>query len=458
MSHGDSGNTDDSTELAQGTNGAEAGLRIRIVAIAIVLMAGVVFAATLILLKKPPAAAKVTEHSLSVDAVRVDLEDVPVTVTGLGEVRTLNVVSISSEISGVIVEIFPNLERGEIVPKGELLFRIDPRDYQAAKIQAEAQATQSEKTIERLNRQYAIDRARLKTLERSEVLTQREFERARDLLEKGVGARASVDRAEVTLNQTTDARDQLAQIIALYPVRIQEAQSALEGAKAQLLLTQANLARTEVRAPFDARIKQVSLEKGQYVSPGMQLLALADDRLLEITVSLDSRDAKDWLQFDNEAAPGAGAWFGKLKPLTCGIFWTEDPEHHRWEGVVHRIETFDRQNRTVSVAIRITSEAAMRSTGGLPLVEGMFCSVAIPGKTMKQVYRLPRWAVTYEGEIFVIRDGRLAIQVVDVIRSEGEETFVRGGLSPGERVITTRLVNPLPNRRIRTDESEGSNP
>ena len=86
----------------------------------------------------------------------------------------------------------------------------------------------------------------------------------------------------------------------------------------------------------------------------------------------------------------------------------------------------------------------------------MFCSVAIPGKIMKQVYRLPRWAVTYEGNTYVVRDDRLAIQSVEVIRNEGEETFVRGGLSPGEQVITTRLVNPLPNTRVRIEEREGS--
>jgi hypothetical protein len=67
---------------------------------------------------------------------------------------------------------------------------------------------------------------------------------------------------------------------------------------------------------------------------------------------------------------------------------------------------------------------------------------------MESVYRLPRWAVTYEGETYVVRDGRLAIQSVEVVRSEGQETFIGSGLSPGTEVITTRLVNPLPNTLV----------
>ncbi len=69
---------------------------------------------------------------------------------------------------------------------------------------------------------------------------------------------------------------------------------------------------------------------------------------------------------------------------------------------------------------------------------------------MRQVYRLPRWVVTYEGQVYVSQNKRLHIRDVEVIRTQGEETFVRGGLAPGDIVITTRLINPLPNTRLET--------
>ena len=55
----------------------------------------------------------------------------------------------------------------------------------------------------------------------------------------------------------------------------------------QILETaETNLNRCKARAPFDARIKSVSLEKGQYVTPGQHILTLADDAVLEIQVPL----------------------------------------------------------------------------------------------------------------------------------------------------------------------------
>lgn len=427
----------------------EVSLLVRVAVMLAVLAAGVLAMAVMIFLKEVPAEAQKVERALAVDTVEIQPEDVPVTVAGLGEVRALNVVSISAEIPGTVVEIHPKLELGEVVPAGEVLFRIDPRDYSAARDQAAAQAKQFEKTVERLSQQSAIDRARLETLERSESLMRGEFSRVKALYEQDdVGTRSAVDQAEMALNQAADARDQLARQVTLYPVQIEEAESGLKGAQAQLERTEANLTRTEARVPFDARVTMVNLEPGQYVNPGAEVLTLADDTLLEISVSLDSRDARDWLQFEEAPVETATSWFGKLKPVTCSVAWTEDPEAHRWEGVVHRIEAFDPQTRTVSVAVRVTGDAARASTGGLPLVEHMFCQVGIPGKVMKQVYRLPRWAVSYEGKVFLAKENRLAIQEVVVARHEGEETFVSAGLNPGDAVIITRLVNPLPNMLV----------
>lgn len=438
-------------------NGREASVLVRVLLILGILAAGVASMGALVMLKEDPAEAKIAPRTISVETIAVHPEDVPVTVRGLGEVRSLNVVPLSPQVSGTVVEVHPHLERGEVIPAGELLFRIDPRDYEAALNQAAAQVEQLSQTVSRLEQQYAIDQERLKTLERSERLMNEEFTRVRTLFEEDeVGTRSAVDHAEMALNQASDARDQLAQAVTLYPARIKEARSGLDAARSQKSHAEINLARTEIRAEFDARLKDVKVELGQFVSPGMPVLTLADDRELEISVSLDSRDARDWLEFTSTAPSNGGAWFGELKPVVCKVSWTEEPEAHFWEGTLHRVESFDPATRTVSVAVRIDGDAARSSSGGLPLVEGMFCAVDIPGKVMKQVYRLPRWAVSYEGAVYLARDNQLAIQSVEVLRTEGDETFVRGDVNPGDTVITTRLVNPLPNTMLDIAD-EGAN-
>jgi hypothetical protein len=107
---------------------------------------------------------------------------------------------------------------------------------------------------------------------------------------------------------------------------------------------------------------------------------------------------------------------------------------------------FDQETRTVTVAVRIdAAEAHPSGADSLPLVEGMFCSVEIPGKVLQGVFRLPRWAVSFEDTVYISKDGRLRTVPVSVSRIQGEEAFVSEGLRPGDRVVTTRLIDPLEN-------------
>ena len=91
-----------------------------------------------------------------------------------------------------------------------------------------------------------------------------------------------VDKAEQAYNAAADTADQMARQIALYPIQIKEAQSSLVSARARLAVAATNLARCTVKAPFNARIKTAAIETGQYVSPGQNVLTLADDTILEI--------------------------------------------------------------------------------------------------------------------------------------------------------------------------------
>lgn len=407
---------------------------------------GVVLKIALTSFRTAPRQAEMTEPILQVQVTQVYPEDVPVTITGCGEVRSLDVIAITARVSGDIITIHPRLEQGEVIPQGELLFRIDPRDYEVAKAQAEAQAEQLKSTIARLRRQHSIDRDRLETLGRTLELARKEFERDKALYEEDdVGTESMVNRAEISYNQTNDAYDQLAQMVALTPTRIREAESGLDAAKAALEKAEINLARTEVRAPFNARIKEVHAEVGQYATPGASLLTLANDSQLEISVPLDSRDVRSWMRFEETHPANGESWFGKPEAVECRITWTEDTGGACWLGTLNRVERFDQKTRTVTVAVRISGEGAGGKGEGLPLVEGMFCAVEIPGKTMKQVYRLPRWAISFEGQVYMAEDQRLKRRYVDIARNQDEDTFVSDGFEPGELVVTTRLVNPLPN-------------
>ena len=77
---------------------------ISIVISIIVLFMGVMGMTMLAKLKTPPTEAKNGERPLRVEAMQVEQEDIPVFITGYGEVKALNVVSIAPEVPGKIID------------------------------------------------------------------------------------------------------------------------------------------------------------------------------------------------------------------------------------------------------------------------------------------------------------------------------------------------------------------
>ena len=76
---------------------------------------------------------------------------------------------------------------------------------------------------------------------------------------------------------------------------------------------------------------------------------------------------------------------------------------------------------------------------------------------MQGVVRLPRWAVSFENTVHVSVDDRLKTVPVEVVRVQGEEAFVSGGLAAGDVAVVTRLIDPLENTLLEltfADEEE----
>ncbi len=420
-------------------------VRVRVFFSVLILIAGAGAMMGLKAMKVPPREAVRPEQTIRVETLNAQPRDVDVLIKGFGEVRCLNTLNMAPEVSGKIVSIHPRLEVGEIVKQGDLLFAVDPVNYQSTLDQVLATVDQRKKIVARLTAELKLEQMRLATLERNRDLAKAEFDRVASLFHRDrVGTRSNVDKAEQTYNTTRDQVDQMDRMLAIYPIQIQENQSALAGARASLTTARANVERCRVTAPFTGRLKSVSLEKGGYVTPGTNVLTLADDALLEIHVPLDSRDVNDWLEFDTKNQSRDLAWFSAIRPVTVEIHWTEDPQGTAWVGQLHRTVAFDSATRTVTVAVRVSAQEAMPQKR-LPLVEGMFCSVAIPGRPLTHVVALPRWAVTFENTVYAVKEGRLKTLPVTVARTQGEETYISHGIDPGQEIIITRLVDPLEN-------------
>lgn len=431
----------------------------------VLILAGAVGIVVLAYVIRPtPHKAALPEKSLRVDVVEAEFKDVPVAIAGLGEMESRDIVDVAPEVSGRVMEVHPSLEIGGIIPKGEVLFQIDQRDYQSRLDQATASVKQFKNMIQRLQSQYNTDKERLNTFKRSRDLAEVEFERVKKLYEvDSVGTQSQVDNTEIALNNASDAYDQLKQAVDLYPIRIEEAESSLASAEAMERLAKINLERTSVTVPFEARVKTVSVEIGQIVQPGTRVATLADDSLLEITVPLDSRVARNWLKFEGQNGTDS-AWFNSISEVPVKLEWTGDPGATEWNGTLDRVEKFDQVTRQIVVVARVSAKQATHPVkGNQPLVEGMFCKVTIPGKMAKNVVELPLEAVSFSKDdegyrsVYIAREtesGDMRLATVRVLEShqDGESMFIKEGIEPGMLVITTRLINPLANSLLSIEE------
>ena len=389
-----------------GDKRARPAVALRLLLCMMILAAGVGGFVVLKKMKRPPRHTEVREHPLAVRVMRVQSRSVAVTVRGYGQVRSRTVVPLSAEVTGRITAIRTPMEEGDVVNRGEVLLRIDERDYQI---------------------EYNSARDRLAILRRDRKLADDELRRVRTLYrQKKVGTLSAVEKAESALNAVAD--------------RIRQLEKTME-------LARIKLGRCVIRAPFTCRVTGIEVEKDEYVTPGRKLLTITDDADLEVVVSLDSRDALELLRYRGGSRPQG--WFEVVEPVTCRISWTEDRKIHG-TGRLDRVVRFDPQTRTVFVAVRL----GRQQDAAFPLVDGMFCEVAIPGRTLEHVFVLPREAVSFENTVYLVKNNRLHTREVEVARVEEGQAIITSGLAAGDIVVITRLENPLENSLVRVVGSE----
>ena len=357
-------------------------------------------------MKEPPVEKKIGETPLQVEIMKVEKQDVRISISAFGEVHSLNAVTISPEVSGLITEINPKLEVGETIPEGEVLFKIDATDYETG---------------------FTTYTMRKKALLGNMKLAEKEFARVKNLYEKNnTGTLSDVEAAERAKNS---ASDNLAQVSKL------------------LRDTQKNLERCTVTAPFNARIKSSNIEKGQFAVAGTSVLTIADDSVLEVIVPVDTSEALMVLDFEEDDPQAFDtSWFRRLNQIQCSIVWAESGNAIKAEGFLHRVVKYDSASRTVSLAVRIDKTSNQNAGNqSFPIVDGMFCQVIIPGRVMKDVVRVPEHAVSYDGRVRIASASRLKTIPVNVIWKSRGYSLISVGLKNGDQLITTRLSSPLEN-------------
>ena len=342
------------------------------------------------------------KEAKTVDIARAELRAITPSILASGTLVYDSQVTLVSEVVGRVADVL--VKEGDRVTKGQVLLRLDGESSRAELDQLRAYREQSELNIERqrVNRDAAI--AKLKRYE--------------DLRKNGL--------IEAT------RYDELATQRELAEVELRNSHKAVQQASAQLEQSRQRLAKTEIRAPIDGRVTQVSIKRGETAVPsamsiaGGSLMVIADTRSIFAEVNVDETDI---------ARVGAGQ-AARIVPAAF-------PDKSL-NGVVEQIALAPKQNpgqsRTYPVRIRlertegVTFHPGMSARAEIATAKGSARHVGVPVQAV-QYAEAERKADKATTSVFVLVDGKAARREVETGVADDSYIEIVKGLAVGDAVI-----------------------
>ena len=355
-----------------------------------------------------PIRTEVARPPVAVSVIEARPAPATVLVESSGSVTPIMTTELGSEVFGIVTEVEPRLVAGGRFAAGETMLKIEDVAYRTALEEARGALAEAES-------EFAQEKARAEIAFREE---------------KG----SSVERSQ-TARELARREPQLA-----------AAEARVTAAAARFGQASHDLARTTVRAPFDALVLKRHVGIGRYVQVGATLATLVPGSVVEVRLPL-SRDQLAVFDLNR---------IGSAEPPLVQL---SAEGGDRWEGRIVRTEgVFDEESRLIFAVVRVeesTSEAAR-------LRIGSFVQARIAAGRIDQAIVLPRDALRGGARVLVVDEsGTLRLREVEYVSQPPDLILVTAGLNTGSAVCTTRLsavregaVVAIESRRVSTELGE----
>ncbi len=295
-------------------------------------------------------------NTVPVELVQPRTTSHAVTVTLTGTVAARANVALTPQVSGRVMALSENVRTGARFNAGEILFEIDPHDYEIAVARAGAAVADAQSALDQLEAEAAINRVEW--------------------------------RREYPDREITPLAAREPQLLA--------ARARLTSAQADLAQAQLNLERTRIQFPFDGRVIDSQIEIGQLVAAGQSYGAVYDSARLEVVAPIPPADLARL-----DGAQGRNA---RLSITETGQVLDATIDR---EGAI-----LDDRTRFIDLFITPGQITALRP--------GQFIEVDITGPHMNAVMALPEEALVGLNTVRIVRDGdinEVRVNVLDRPRS-----------------------------------------
>jgi len=255
-------------------------------------------------------------------------------------------VTVAPQISGRVSEV--QVRENQAVKAGDVLFRIDPQPLEIAMTRMQAQMESVRSLLDAARAGYASAEADLRSAEEALSVNQRQYERMKEMRQKGLIAQKDLDDATNNLASARGKRD--SDVAALekakgllggLPKTSNEDLAGYKLAQAQYEQAKLDLEHATVRAPMDGVIGKTTLQPGDFLAMGQAAMPLVADTKLWVdanfketelthvvvgqsaTIEVDTYPGKKWAAHVASISPASGAEFSVLPAQNATGNWVK---------------------------------------------------------------------------------------------------------------------------------------
>jgi membrane fusion protein (multidrug efflux system) len=344
--------------------------------------------------------------------VQAEQKDVPIWREWIGTLDGLVNAQIKPQVTGYLLR--QTYTDGAFVRKGQLLFEIDPRTFQAALDQAKGKLANAE--------------GQLATTQANQVKAQLDVNRYTPLAKEQAIPQQDLDNA-IQANEAAKAQ-------------VQAAKAQIEAAKAQVQSAQLDLGFTRVVSLIDGIAAIAQAQIGDLVSQGTLLTTVSTVDPIKVYFPVSEREYLDYVKEHPDMAK-------TQESLTFQLILADG-------AVYPQKGTFSFADRQVDVKTGTLRLQAVFPNPGNVLRPGQYARIRAITKTAKGALLVPQRAVTEQQGSYqvavVSSNNTVEIRPVRVGERVGTQWIIENGLKPGERVVAEgtqkvrpgAIVNPKP--------------
>ena len=327
---------------------------------------------------------------VAIRALDINLTPMQLSVKSEGNVQPSVETKLVAQVAGEVVKLSSSLVAGGEFSKGDILLKLDPRDYEIALARSEA----------------ALSRAQAEQRFAAE-----EVSRVRSLYGDELTSIAQLQSAE--------------RLLSIANATVDDASAAMKRANV-------DLERTVFTAPFNGRVRAENVDIGQFLAKGAMIATLYDTDRLQVRLPL--ADAQLAYLDPSYAQTGLSG----EEPAHVMLSANYAGDQQSWSAKLLRTEgEISTKSRFLHVIVEVTETL---NDNGVRLPVGLFVDAVIAGRTVDGLVSVPRGALRSDNSVMVIdEDNQLHFRDVSVFKLSDTDVLISGGLASGERISISPL-------------------